>query len=220
MIARNGGKGAEARAGSLLPTDEIRQALTVIRQGGVVAIPTETYYGLAVDPFNEEAVARLFTLKKRPSAKPLLTLIASTSHLAMLTPEIPAIYLPLLDFWPGPLTLVFTAHVALSPLVTGKTGTVGARISSHPLAQCLVRELDQPVTATSANISGVPAAVTAAEVCQAFGGQIDYVIDGGRTPGGKGSTLVGLRRGRLALIREGVIRFTEIKEKARLTQGS
>lgn len=220
MVEENGGKGAETRAGSFLPTNEIRQALTVIRQGGVVAIPTETYYGLAVDPFNEEAVSRLFTLKKRPSAKPLLTLIANTSHLAMLTPEIPAVYLPLLDFWPGPLTLVFTALLSLSPLVTGKTGTVGARISSHPLAQCFVRELDQPVTATSANISGVPAAITAAEVRQAFGSQIDFVIDGGRTPGGKGSTLVGLRQGRLALIREGVIRFTEIKKKARLTQGS
>jgi L-threonylcarbamoyladenylate synthase len=220
MVAKNGGKGAEPPAGSFLPTNEIRQALTVIRQGGVVAIPTETYYGLAVDPFNEEAVSRLFTLKKRPSAKPLLTLIANMSHLAMLTPEIPSAYLPLLDFWPGPLTLVFNAHVSLSPLVTGKTGTVGARISSHPLAHCFVRELDQPVTATSANISGGPAAITAEEVRQAFGGQIDFVLDGGRTPGGKGSTLVGLRQGRLALIREGVIRFSEIQEKARLTQGS
>jgi L-threonylcarbamoyladenylate synthase len=220
MVAKNWGKGAEALAGSFLPTDEIRQALAVIRQGGVVAIPTETYYGLAVDPFNEEAVFRLFSLKKRPSAKPLLTLIANMSHLGRLTPEIPAVYLPLFDFWPGPLTFVFTAHSSLSALVTGKTGTVGARISSHPLAHCFVRELDQPVTATSANISGAPAAVTADEVNQAFGRHIDFVIDGGRTPGGKGSTLVGVREGRLTLIREGVISFAEIKEKVRLTQES
>jgi L-threonylcarbamoyladenylate synthase len=220
MVARNGGQGAGAQAGSLPPTDEIRQALAVIRQGGVVAIPTETYYGLAVDPFNEKAVARLFALKKRPSAKPLLTLIAGMSHLALLTPEIPAVYLPLMDFWPGPLTLVFPAHLSLSPLVTGQTGTVGARISSHPLAHYFVRALDQPVTATSANISGAPAAVTAAEVRQAFGRHLDFVIDGGRTPGGQGSTLVGLREGRLALIREGVISFAEITEKVRLTQGS
>ncbi|MBU0964906.1 MAG: threonylcarbamoyl-AMP synthase [Proteobacteria bacterium] len=220
MVAKNGGNGADTPDDFFLPTNEIRQALTVIRQGGVVAIPTETYYGLAVDPFNEEAVSRLFILKKRPSAKPLLTLIANRNHLDALTPEIPPVYLPLLDFWPGPLTLVFTARSSLSSLVTGKTGTVGARISSHPLAHCFVRELDQPVTATSANISGVPAAITADEVRQAFGSQIDFIIDGGRTPGGKGSTLVGLRQGRLALIREGVISFTEIQEKARLTQGS
>ncbi|RJX27306.1 MAG: threonylcarbamoyl-AMP synthase [Desulfurivibrio sp.] len=220
MVATKQEEGADPQAGSLLPTAEIRQALTVIRQGGVVAIPTETYYGLAVDPFNEEAVARLFALKRRPSAKPLLTLIASLRHLETLTPDIPALYLPLLDFWPGPLTLVFAAHPSLSPLVTGETGTVGARISSHPVAQCLVRELDQPVTATSANISGAPAAVSAAGVRQAFGGQLDFVLDGGTTPGGKGSTLVGLRQGRLALIRAGVISFAEITEKARLTQGS
>jgi len=220
MVAKTGRKGAETQAGCLPPTAEIRQALTVIRQGGVVALPTETYYGLAVDPFNEEAVSRLFTLKKRPSAKPLLTLIANMSHLDRLTPEIPAVYLPLLDFWPGPLTLVFTAHPFLSPLVTGKTGTVGARISSHPLAQCLVRELDQPVTATSANISGLPAAITADEVRQAFGRHLDFIIDGGMTPGGKGSTLVGLQQGRLTLIRQGVISFAAIKEKVRLTQES
>jgi len=220
MVAKTGQRGAETQINSFLPTAEIRQALTVIRQGGVVALPTETYYGLAVDPFNEAAVSRLFNLKRRPSAKPLLTLIGNLSHLDTLTPEIPAVYLPLLDFWPGPLSLVFTAHSFLSPLVTGKTGTVGARISSHPLAQCFVRELDQPVTATSANISGSPAAITADEVRQAFGSHIDFVIDGGMTPGGKGSTLVGLQQGRLALIRQGVISFAEIKEKVRLTQGS
>ncbi|MBI5556069.1 MAG: threonylcarbamoyl-AMP synthase [Deltaproteobacteria bacterium] len=187
------------------------EAVTIIRQGGVVAIPTETYYGLAVDPFNEDAVARLFTLKKRPSAKPLLTLVACRSHLAMLTPEIPPVYIRLMDFWPGPLTLVFKAHPALSPRVTGKTGTVGARISSHPLANFLVSRVDQPVTATSANIAGQPAAVTATEVYRAFGPRIDYVVDGGRTPGGKGSTLVGLAAGRLVLIREGVIDFAKIK---------
>lgn len=214
MTAERTLRDEEAGGESLLLPGDLQAALAVIRRGGVVAIPTETYYGLAVDPFNRDAVARLFVLKKRSSAKPLLTLIPGREHLAMLTAAIPAVYLPLMDFWPGPLTLVFPARSTLSSLVTGDTGTVGARISSHPLAQLLVRALDQPVTATSANISGRPAAVTADEVRAAFGGSIDLVIDGGRTPGGPGSTLVGVRDGRLLLIRAGVIDFEKIKEKA------
>jgi L-threonylcarbamoyladenylate synthase len=214
MVAERERKDDELGAGFPLPTGELQDALDIIRRGGVVAIPTETYYGLAVDPFNKEAVARLFDLKKRSSAKPLLTLIPGRGHLVMLTQAIPPVYLPLMDFWPGPLTLVFQARSTLSPLVTGGTGTVGARISSHPVAQCIVRELDQPVTATSANISGHPAAVTAGEVRAAFGRSIDLVIDGGGTPGGKGSTLVGVRDGRLLLIRAGVIDFAKIMQKA------
>ncbi|MBI4791439.1 MAG: threonylcarbamoyl-AMP synthase [Deltaproteobacteria bacterium] len=214
MTAARELKDDDAGPGLLLPPGTLRDALDVIRRGGVVAIPTETYYGLAVDPFNRDAVARLFALKKRSAAKPLLTLIPGRQHLALLTAAIPPVYPPLMDFWPGPLTLVFQARLTLSPLVTGGTGTVGARISSHPVAQLLVRALDQPVTATSANISGHAAAVTADEVRAAFGGSIDLVIDGGRTPGGMGSTLVGVRDGRLLLIRAGVIDFEKIKEKA------
>jgi L-threonylcarbamoyladenylate synthase len=204
----------DGEAGVPLAPGDLRQALEIIRRGGVVAIPTETYYGLAVDPFNPEAVGRLFALKRRPAAKPLLTLIPGREHLALLTAAIPPVYLPLMELWPGPLTLVFPARPTLSPLLTGGSGTVGARISSHPLAQLLVRALDQPVTATSANISGQAAAVTAGEVRAAFGGSIDLVIDGGRTPGGKGSTLVGVSNGKLLLLRAGVIDFEKIKEKA------
>ena len=217
MTAERTLKDEEAGGESLLLPGDLQAALDIIRRGGVVAIPTETYYGLAVDPFNRDAVARLFALKKRSSAKPLLTLIPGREHLSMLTAAIPPVYLPLMDFWPGPLTLVFQARGTLSPLVTGNTGTVGARISSHPVAQLFVRALNRPVTATSANISGHAAAVTAEEVRAAFGGRIDLVIDGGRTPGGQGSTLVGVRDGRLLLIRAGVIDFGKIKEKS--TQG-
>ena len=183
----------------------------VIHQGGVVAFPTETYYGLAVDPFNPDAVERLFHLKQRPLAKPLLTLISEKSQLTRLTPAIPAQYERLMDcFWPGPLTLVFEALSSLSPSVCGGTETIGVRISSHSLATALVVETGQPITATSANVSGCLPAVTAAEVMQAFDVCPDYVLDGGRTPGGKGSTLIGLKRKEPLLIREGVIDFSKI----------
>ncbi len=204
---------AEAELCNCNLADEIKQGGEVIRQGGIVAIPTETYYGLAVNPFDREAVSRLFSLKKRSTAKPLLTLIADKADLSKLTSEIPSLYFPLFDFWPGPLTLIFKASKALSPLVTGQTGTVGARISSHPLAQKFVSAVGIPITATSANISGEPAAVTANEVYHAFGSKIDFVLNGGKTPGGKGSTLIGVRQGHLVLVREGVIPFKEVLEK-------
>ncbi|MCB2182006.1 MAG: threonylcarbamoyl-AMP synthase [Desulfobulbaceae bacterium] len=194
------------------PCQDLEYALAVIKSGGVVAFPTETYYGLAVDPFNIHAVERLFHLKKRPTAKPLLTLISKQSQLDQLTPEIPPLYIPLMSLWPCPLTLVFKAHASLSSLVTGNTGTVAARISPHPLANMLVSRLEQPVTATSANISGFPAAVSAEEVRAAFGNSIDYILDGGRTPGGEGSTLIGLEGSKLVLIRRGVIEFEILAE--------
>lgn len=195
-----------------LPGEAINRAVRVIREGGVVAFPTETYYGLGVDPFNEEAVRRLFALKQRPSAKPLLTLVASRDQLTLLTTEVPALYEPLMALWPGPLTLVFKARSSLSDLLTGNTGTIGARISSHPLARELVRAVGHPITATSANISGRPAAIRAAEVSKAFGDKVDFILDGGRTPGRKGSTLVGCQQGKLVLLREGVVSFSRIRE--------
>ena len=197
-------------------TDErIASALAVIGQGGVVAFPTETYYGLAVDPFNEKALSRLFALKKRPASKPVLTLISHQSQLNSLTAEVPELYLPLMSMWPAPLTLVFKALASLSPLLTGGSGTVAARISSHPLAAMLVARNGQPVTATSANISGHSAAVSASEVYQAFGARIDFILDGGTTPGGKGSTLVGLSQGKLVLVRDGVMEFEKITRAAK-----
>ncbi len=192
---------------------DITQAAEVIRQGGIVAFPTETYYGLAVDPFNPAAVERLFRLKKRPSAKPLLTLVSEKSQLSSLTPVVPSQYEILIDcFWPGPLTLIFKALSSLSPFVCGLTNTIGARISSNALATALVAEIGQPITATSANVSGHLPAVTAAEVARFFGSGLDYVLDGGQTPGGKGSTLIGMNQGKAILIRDGVISISEITQ--------
>ncbi len=189
---------------------EVINALAIIRDGGVVAFPTETYYGLAVDPFNEKAVARLFAIKNRPTVKPLLTLVSGEKQLDMLTPHIPSLYRPLMDLWPCALTLVFQARKTLSPIVTGGTGTVAARISSHPLAQILTANSDCPITATSANISGKLPAVCARDVYTAFGNKIDYVLDGGTTTGGSGSTLVGIQGGELVLLRKGVLEFSRI----------
>ena len=186
--------------------EQIAAAATVIKQGGVVAYPTETYYGLAVDPFNHNALQRLFDLKQRPAAKPILTLIADTPQLACLAEYIPPLFEPLMSrYWPGPLTLVFPAQPTISSLLTAGTGTVGARISSNPVAQALVKLVASPITATSANISGKSAALSLADLNEQFGSKLDLVVDAGSTPGGVGSTVVGYDHNALVVLRQGAV---------------
>jgi len=192
--------------------EEVKKAVLVLEQGGIVAFPTETFYGLAVDPFNEQALSELFKLKGRPVHKPILVLIQSENQLAGLASSIPDLYRPLMQlYWPGPLTLVFPALATLSTALTGTDGRgIGVRISSHAVARDFGQLWGRPLTATSANLSGRPAARTAAEVQQFFGAGVSYILDGGQTPGGMSSTVVGIAQGQLELIRAGVIDFSSL----------
>lgn len=193
----------------------INHAAGLLRAGGVVAFPTETYYGLAVDPFNSHALERLFRVKRRPRQLPILVLVGKRSQLALLTNNIPSLYHHLMDsFWPGPLTLIFQALPTLPRQLTGQTGTVGIRYSPHPVANTLIQAFGGPVTATSANITGFPAATSAEDVARMFDENIDLILDGGLTPGGKGSTLVGVKRDRLVCIRDGQIEFSRVQQCA------
>lgn len=190
----------------------LQRAATVLRAGGVVAFPTETYYGLAVDPFNEQAIERIYRIKQRPQALPLLLLVENVHQLSQVALSIPHIYQELMrQFWPGSLSLVFPAHNQCSSKLTGDTGTIAVRQSPHPVAQRLLAVFGGPITATSANISGQPAAVTAQEVAQIFGEQLDLIVDGGATPGGQGSTLVGLQSGALCCLRPGKVDFSLVQ---------
>ena len=149
-------------------------AVEHLRQGHIVAFPTETYYGLAVDPDNNSAVARLFALKNRPVDKPLLLLIENTTQLSRLVSSTPEDFYPLIArHWPGPLTLVFPALDSVNPQITAGSKTVGIRISPHPLAALLVQKFGKPITATSANLSGRVPAKNALEVSAMFAGDID-----------------------------------------------
>jgi L-threonylcarbamoyladenylate synthase len=187
------------------------EAVLHLESGGVIAFPTETYYGLGVDPFNESAVERLFTIKGRNRDKPILLLVENCALLSMLISSIPEPYIPLMEkYWPGPLTLIFPAGKQVNKLLTGGTGSIGIRVSSNPVVQCLLRRWHKPVTATSANISGAAPAAKADDVTRTFGGNVDYVIDGGQTPAGLCSTVVGYDQGQLTLIRRGRIPFEEI----------
>jgi L-threonylcarbamoyladenylate synthase len=209
-------------SGGYLPCSmaDLKRAVAVLRGGGIVAFPTETYYGLAVDPFNPLALNHLFSLKQRNISKPILTLVDDRESLSLLAREIPFLYEPLMEeFWPGPLTLIFQARVDLPALLTAGTSTIGIRQSSHPFARQLLRAFGRPLTATSANISGRTAAVDAYGVRSQFDNRVDMVFDGGRTPGIVGSTIIGLDDQGIKLIREGVIPFAEILQHAGIQGG-
>lgn len=190
-------------------------AANLLRAGGVVAFPTETYYGLAVDPFNPQALERLYAVKRRPQILPILVLVADMGQLPLLTESLPGTYRQLIaSFWPGPLTLVFPALSSLPLQLTGNTGTIAIRQSPHETAHALIAAFGGPVTATSANVTGFSPAVTAEEVARMFDTEIDLILDGGATAGGGASTLVGLDRGNLFCIREGIIGFSAVQECA------
>ena len=172
--------------------EEFSLAVKAIQTGGIVAIPTESFYGLAVDPMNEQALRKLFLLKRRDPAKPVLVIISEIQQLNNLVAEIPDCYVDLMNrFWPGPLTLLFTASSQLPFALTGGTGTVGIRFTSHPIAQQLISSFGGPVTATSANISGGLPAQTVSELDPLIMQGVDAVLSGGKTPGGLCSTIVG-----------------------------
>ncbi len=184
----------------------ISAAVQVIRNGGIVAFPTETYYGLAVDPDNESALRNLYRLKQRESRKAVLVLIENSNKIGSVAAVVPDEYRDLMErYWPGPLTLIFPAKKTLSHLLTGYSRTVGVRVSPHPTAEALVRAMGKPVTATSANLSGKNPAKSAIEVKKIFGNRIDYIVDGGETAAGLCSTLVGLKNEVLTIFREGQI---------------
>lgn len=199
----------------LLDAQQIRQAVHILTQGGIVAFPTETCYGLAVDPTNEMALQRLFQIKHRPAQKPVLLLIHDLAQLESLVSTIPEKYKPLMDtYWPGPLTLIFPARKGLSSYLTGNTETVGLRISPNPLAMALCRSFNRAITATSANLSGYPSARRAAEVVDVFGKKVDFVLDaGGETLAGRCSTIIGLENGDLRLLRSGVVEVPGVRQK-------
>ena len=179
----------------------------MVRCGGVIAFPTETFYGLGVDPLNVQAVQRLYALKGRsPQTSPILVLIRSRHELLALVSEItPAAERLMQACWPGPLTLVFRAAMAVPLVLTAGTGTIGVRLSAYPVVQQVLEVIGGPLTGTSANRTEQPPATTAAEVEHAFGAGVDLIVNGGPTPGGLPSTVVDTTVSPPRLIREGCV---------------
>lgn len=182
------------------------EAAAVLKHGGVVAFPTETFYGLGAAALDRRAVRRIFELKGRPETKPLLVLVDSIG-MAGTVAEVGARARALAArHWPGALTLVLRARPHVPAEVTAGTGTIGVRVSPHPVAQGLVRALGGPVTAPSANPSGLEPPTTAAGVLAHFEGAVELVLDGGPTPGGDPSTVLDLTVEPPRVLRQGAVR--------------
>lgn len=190
----------------------IEEVARIVRDGGVAAIPTDTLYGLAANPFDAAAVRRVFVLKGR-SAEGALPLIATdAAQVETWLGALPAQGRQLADcFWPGPLTLVVAAPEGLAVEVTGGRSTVGVRVPAHAVARALCARCGHPLTATSANISGEPATADPAAVGRVLGHRLDVLLDAGPTPGGAPSTLVDVSQASPVLIRAGAISWDRIQ---------
>ncbi|MDQ7820509.1 MAG: L-threonylcarbamoyladenylate synthase [Armatimonadota bacterium] len=188
-----------------------RRAVQALREGQVIVYPTDTVYGLGCRIDDERAVRRIFTIKNRPPTDPLPVLLADAEQVAEYAREVPERVRRLMArFWPGPLTLILRRSARVPPVVTGGADTVALRVPNHPIPRALVREAGVPIVGTSANSHGMPAPVTAQLAVFDLGDRVDLVLDGGRTPLGRESTVVDLTGPEPRIIREGAIPAAEL----------
>jgi L-threonylcarbamoyladenylate synthase len=191
------------------PDSEVLDAAAaVLKSGGTVAFPTESFYGLGADALSPEAVRRVFRIKGRPESKPLLVLVDSIERaLALVEGASPGARELMARHWPGPLTLVLRAAPLVPTEVTAGSGTVGVRVPGHAVALGLVRAAGMPVTAPSANPNGGAPPIRAGEVAASFGDAVDFILDAGATAGGAGSTLADCTVWPPRILRQGPIRL-------------
>jgi tRNA threonylcarbamoyl adenosine modification protein (Sua5/YciO/YrdC/YwlC family) len=191
----------------------IQYAASFIVRGAVIGIPTDTFYGLAADPFNLSAVEQIYRIKGRPEARALPILVNSLEQAVTLARDLPASFLLLAEkFWPGALTLVVDATHKLPLKVTANTGRVALRWPNSPVACAVIQAAGMPVTGTSANVSGFPACSSGDQVFRQMGDRLPLIIDSGDTGAALGSTIVELRDDTWRIIREGLLAENEIRD--------
>ena len=191
---------------------QLQHAVAILKGGGVVAYPTDTVYGLGADIFNEKAVGRIYQIKQRLIYQPLPILLADKFEMAMMAAAMPEIAWLLAEhFLPGGLTLIVRKSSLVPPWVTAGGDTVAVRIPNHPIALALIRDLGKPLIGTSANLSGLPSPVSTREVRDQLGDKVDFVLDGGRCPGGIESTVVDVTGETPMILREGSVSREEIE---------
>lgn len=195
--------------------ETIEQAAAILRAGGLVALPTETVYGLGANAYDAEAVARIFAAKQRPDWDPVIVHIASEAMLEKLVTEIPATARKLMAaFWPGPLTLLMPRSAAVPDSVTAGRPLVGVRMPAHPVAFELIYRAGIPVAAPSANTFGHTSPTTAAHVLEDLDGRIDAVLDGGPTEHGVESTVLDPCQNPMVIYRPGAVTAAQIQDVA------
>ncbi len=198
----------------LYPDPSLIEKITgILKRGGIIAYPTETFYGLGADATDERAIEKIYTIKGRKGRKPISIIIGSAKDVDIFAVNISETSRKLMErFWPGGMTLIFEASSSIPEILTAETGTIGIRNSSHVIATHLARNLPGALTATSANISGGKECTSADDVIESLGDRIDVLVDGGKTPGGSGSTVVDVSKEPPVILREGVVPSSLINE--------
>lgn len=192
--------------------DQIESAVRVIQSGGVIAIPTDTLYGLAACAFDVAAVERVFQLKGRPAGMALPLLLADADDTLKCAVDVPEVAWKLAErFWPGALTLVLKKASIVPDTVTAGMDTVALRVPDHHVPRAIARKLKAPITGTSANLSGSSGLTTAQAVREAFGSKLDLIVDAGETQGSVASTVLDLTGKRPRILRQGAISPDEIE---------
>lgn len=190
----------------------IKEIAASFLEGAVAAYPTETFYALGAAAFCGPAVDRVFRLKERAARKPLSFVVSDLDMVGEVTSALPPTFQALAgEFWPGPLTLVLPAAAGLPDRLLGPGRTIAVRVPPPAWLRALVRELAEPLTATSANLSGGKELADPADVMALFEGRVDLLVDGGPAPGGRPSTIVDLTGLRPAVLREGAIPAARIE---------
>ncbi len=193
--------------------DELDMAATLLKDGELVGIPTETVYGLAANALDNEAVSRIFVAKGRPQDNPLIVHIADIDALPKLVASVPAKAKLLADaFWPGPLTMIFPKSTLIPPAVCAGLSTVAIRMPAHPIAQELIRRSGCPLAAPSANRSGSPSPTTAKRVMEDMDGRISAIVDGGACAVGVESTVIDMTQDPPRLLRPGGVTLEMLRD--------
>ena len=192
---------------------QIEQGIAILKRGGIVAYPTDTVYGLGASASLPQAVQRIYKVKERPQNMPLPLLLADTSQVTKFAESVPVVAWDLIRrFMPGALTIVLPKSSLVPDFITAGGITIAIRIPAHPVPVALVEGLGTPIVGTSANLSGRPSPLTAEEVYSQLGDRVDLIIDGGRCPGGKESTIVDVTGETPVMLREGAISREELEQ--------
>jgi len=197
----------------LVELDKIKAIAQVLKKPGVIAYPTDTFYGLGANCFSLPEVKRIYQIKGRKAKKPIPLIIADAEEIKRIAVEIPPLFWSISEeLWPGPLTLVLKASAALPPELLGHSQTIGVRLPALSWLRELVREADFPLTATSANISGEKEISHPEKIIDVFWEKVDLIVDGGTTPGTQPSTVLDLASEKPEILRVGLIPATKLRK--------
>lgn len=192
---------------------QIKDAIGILKTGGIVAYPTDTVYGLGASMTSISALERIFAVKDRPKGMALPLLVADQEQIKYISQSIPpAVWLLIYNFFPGALTIVLNKSDAVPDIITGGAKTIAFRIPNHSVPISIIKGLGQPIVGTSANLSGQPSPVAAEQVRMQIGDKVDMIVDGGNCPGGIESTVVDLSNKKPVIRRLGAITLTQLKQ--------